>query len=99
MQKLELKLSEQLTEEQKIEAYFDEVNRRLVVALAFSPAFFEAIKKQAGELLYASPDSPFADTANALTFNGVQLFIKQMGDDFKIINSEEEFNLLIKEQP
>ncbi|MDW8466347.1 MAG: hypothetical protein RML35_09290 [Chloroherpetonaceae bacterium] len=98
MQKLELKLSEQLTEEQKIEAYFNEVNRRLVVAIALSPAFFDAIQQQASELLRTSSESPFADDAETLTFDGVQVFIKQMGDDFKIINSEEEFNLLIKEQ-
>jgi len=44
MQKLNLNLSESLTQEQQVEAYFDTVNQRLVVALAVNPKFFEELK-------------------------------------------------------
>lgn len=98
MQKLNLNLSESLVQEQNIEAYFDAANQKLVVALAVNPKFFEALKAQVGELIKSSPDAAFADDARELTFNGIQLFIKDMGDDFKIINSEDEFNIIIREE-
>jgi hypothetical protein len=41
MQKLNLNLSESLTQEQEVEAYFDAVNQKLVIALAVNPKFFE----------------------------------------------------------
>jgi hypothetical protein len=97
MQKLNLSVDASLTEDQKIEAYYDTVNHRLVVAVVVSPKFFEAIQKQASELIKYSPDDALiADNTPKLTIDGVQLFIKNMRDDFKLINSEEEFNLIVK---
>lgn len=98
MQKLNLNLSESLTQEQQVEAYFDTVNQKLVVALAVNPKFFEELKAQVGELIQSNPDALFADNARALTLDGIQLFIKDMRDDFKIINSEEEFKIVVKEE-
>lgn len=98
MQKLNLNISESLTQEQKIEAYFDAANQKLVVALAVNPKFFEELKSQVGELIKSNSDATFADNAKELTFDGIQLFIKDMRDDFKLINSEEEFNIVVKEE-
>lgn len=98
MQKLNLNLSESLTQEQKAEAYFDTTNQKLVVALAVNPKFFEELSAQLGEFIKSNPDALFADNARALTFDGIQLFIKDMRDDFKIINSEDEFKMIVKEE-
>lgn len=98
MQKLNLNLSESLTQEQKAEAYFDTTNQKLVVALAVNPKFFEELSAQLGEFIKSNPDALFADNARALTLDGIQLFIKDMRDDFKIINSEDEFKMVVKEE-
>jgi hypothetical protein len=92
-----LALSDSLSQEQKIEAFFDAVNQRMVVAIAVSPSFFEALKAKAGEFIKSGADDSVADTAKELTFDGVQLFIKNMRDDFRLINSEEEFDHFVKE--
>lgn len=97
MQKQSLSLSESLSQEQQIEAFFTALNERLVVAIVVRPSFFEALKEKASEFIKSNSDASVADTANELTFDGVQLFIKNMRDDFRIINSEEEFNIFIKE--
>jgi hypothetical protein len=98
MKKLDLNLSQTLTQHQKVEAYFDSVNNQIVIALVVNPAFYDELKKEAGSLIKSSDDAIFADSAKALTFDGVQLFIKDMKDDFKLIQSEEEFKIIVQKK-
>ncbi|ACF13428.1 hypothetical protein Ctha_0963 [Chloroherpeton thalassium ATCC 35110] len=98
MPRHDLSLSNSMNMDDKIELFFDAINEQAVVAVVVNPDFFEEIKQQACDGFSYEGQSLIVDTADAITFQGVRVFVKSMRDEFKIINTEEEFDLFVSEK-
>jgi len=97
MPRQDISLTGSMGMDNKVELFFDALNEQAVVAVVINPDFFEEIKSQASEHFSYAGQSIIADSAESMTFQGVQVFVKPMRDEFKVINTEREFDLFVAE--
>ncbi len=90
-------MSDSMSMDDKVELFFDAINEQVVVAILVNPDFFEILKLQSEDNLSIESQTGFAENAEVITLNGVRVFVKPMRDEFKIINTEDEFNIFIKD--
>jgi hypothetical protein len=90
-------MSDSMSMDDKVELFFDTINEQVAVAILVNPDFFEVLKEQNHGDLTIDGDSAYAENADAITLDGVRVFVKHMRDEFKVINTEDEFNLFVKD--
>lgn len=97
MTRQDLFMSDSMSMDEKVELFFDAINEQVIVALLINPEFFEVLKESTNGNLSIESETGLAEHAEFITLDGVRVFIKDMRDEFKIINSEDEFNIFIKD--